>query len=130
MVVIDGKERCLQYVCVTCCVHDLVWGLGLGCGHFGPWIYRLLKRNIPSSLLLIGKKPLVAVLHCLPVLIGKSPLVPVPHCLPLLTDKNGPVVHCVQVAGKTKESYVYPHRKGVLGEMPSSGACLFPLRFV
>ena len=79
---------------------------------------------------LIGKKPPVPVLHCLPVLIDKKPPVPVLHCLPSLTDKNGPIVHCVQVAGKTKESYVYPHRKGVLGEMPSSGACLFPLCFV
>lgn len=30
-----------------------------------------------------------------------------------------------QVAGKTKENYVYPHRKGTLGDMPSSGGDVF-----
>ncbi|KAK7469770.1 hypothetical protein BaRGS_00036197 [Batillaria attramentaria] len=30
-----------------------------------------------------------------------------------------------QVAGKTKEGFVYPYRKGALGEMPSSGGDVF-----
>ncbi|GFO03008.1 Dyp-type peroxidase yfex-like protein [Plakobranchus ocellatus] len=30
-----------------------------------------------------------------------------------------------QVAGKTKKSFVYPHRKGALGDMPSSGGDVF-----
>ena len=27
----------------------------------------------------------------------------------------------LQVAGKTRKSYTYPHRKGAIGDMPSSG---------
>ncbi|CAG5122497.1 unnamed protein product [Candidula unifasciata] len=30
-----------------------------------------------------------------------------------------------QVGGRTRKSYVYPHRKGALGEMPSSGGDVF-----
>ncbi|XP_070210175.1 dye-decolorizing peroxidase YfeX-like isoform X2 [Littorina saxatilis] len=54
-------------------------------------------------------------------------------CDPSLKDEDDEVLAGVgfgpnfyaQVAGKTKETYVYPHRKGPLGEMPSSAGDVF-----
>lgn len=52
---------------------------------------------------------------------------------PKMRDENDEVLAGVgfgpnfyaQIAGKTKEPYAYPHRKGPLGEMPSSGGDVF-----
>ncbi|XP_025095375.1 uncharacterized protein LOC112564634 [Pomacea canaliculata] len=54
-------------------------------------------------------------------------------CDPTLTDEDDEILAGVgfgpnfysQVAGKTNEPFVYAHRKGVLGEMPSSGGDIF-----
>ncbi|XP_076468356.1 dye-decolorizing peroxidase YfeX-like isoform X2 [Babylonia areolata] len=54
-------------------------------------------------------------------------------CDPTMRDEDDEVLAGVgfgpnlysQVAGKTKESYHYPHRKGALGDMPSTGGDVF-----